>query len=328
MNLVENAWDGSNEDSSNSDNSQNKEDQVVMLIIGKSGSGKSYLTRSLMAQFNPDKRPIFVVNDRTRNKEYTKVEWGRVKDLHDCGLIIEDAINITNKELEIIKEATNWMNNHKKLNPLAIISHSLMRTRMYGILPYISLIYISAVKSSIVSLRNLLHYYSFEPAEKKTYVDMLLKCNEPYSHMLLNVETRSIVMTRVESSVRNAEERQKQLAERELVDAPLRRFSAAQEQARKYLGKIRVNSDYAIVLFDLIFPVLPHHRYNERDMTVQLVRGGQPITINLIDYLSSLVSESEEDLDYESVQFHKYLTRKKKLNLPKTLVVNRKFWKF
>jgi hypothetical protein len=102
----------------------------------------------------------------------------------------------------------------------------------------------------------------------------------------------------------------------------------AMNSAKKYLSKMRNNSEYALVLFEHILPVLPldEELFNPKALTMTLFKDGREITVSIIDYLAALVDEGQTEPDYYMLQFHRYLKRKRKLHLPKTYILNRNFW--
>jgi hypothetical protein len=301
-------------------------DMVSILIIGKSGSGKSYLTKSLMEKFAPKDLPIYVVNDRSRNPAFKSIGWERLGGLKDCGLVVEDLISAKPAQFVQLQELLNYQSHHNRVSPIIAICHSLLRNNIYGLVPYFSFIYVSAVNSSIVSFKNLLNYYNFDKEDQKRYMEQFLACNEQFSHFMLDVENRSLTLTRAEESVRTEDERQKRVEKQRLLEEPRRRREAAQASAKKYLEKMRRNSDYAMILFDLIYPALPENRFNDKDLTVTLMKRGNEEIVSIIDYIYALVDESGEEPDYSIYQLHRYLRHKRNLHLPKTYVLNRKLW--
>jgi ABC-type dipeptide/oligopeptide/nickel transport system ATPase component len=301
-------------------------EMLSILIIGKSGSGKSYLTKSLMEKFAPKDMPIYVVNDRSRKPMFKSVDWDRVGELRDCALVAEDLISAKPSQFVKLQELLNYQSHHNRVSPIIAICHSLLRNNIYGLLPYFSFVYVSAVKSSIVSFKNLLNYYNFDKEEQGIYMTQFLSCNEQFSHFMLDVENRCLTLTRAEESVRNEDERRERMEQQRLIEEPARKQRAAQASAKKYLEKMRRNSDYAIILFDLIYPVLPESRFNDKDLTVTLLKRGNEEVISIIDYIYALVDESGEEPDYSIYQLHRYLRHKRNLHLPKTYVLNRKLW--
>jgi len=88
------------------------EQQLAIMLIGRSGSGKSVLAHKLTKNLT---RPVVVVNDKTENKNIKRVEWGELASLQKTCLIIEDLISMEKKEVEAVKKILNFSNHHLKV---------------------------------------------------------------------------------------------------------------------------------------------------------------------------------------------------------------------
>jgi ABC-type glutathione transport system ATPase component len=89
------------------------EPQLTLCIIGRSGSGKSFLINKLTKDL---RRPVVVLNDHTQNPLYKKVEWTEVSTLHETCCIVEDIVAIDKKQIGILKKLLNVANHHQKVN--------------------------------------------------------------------------------------------------------------------------------------------------------------------------------------------------------------------
>jgi adenylate kinase family enzyme len=90
-------------------NRKMSEQQLAIMIIGRSGSGKSVLAHKLTKDLT---RPVVVVNDKTENNKIKRVEWNELLTLKKTCLIIEDLISMSTKELEAVKNILNFSNHH------------------------------------------------------------------------------------------------------------------------------------------------------------------------------------------------------------------------
>jgi ABC-type dipeptide/oligopeptide/nickel transport system ATPase component len=89
-----------------------KEQQLTVMIVGRSGSGKSYLAKNLVKDL---KRPVRVLNDRSQTSEFDKVDWAGATALQSTCLIVEDLLTIDRRQEAILKTLLNWSNNHSKV---------------------------------------------------------------------------------------------------------------------------------------------------------------------------------------------------------------------
>lgn len=320
------SWGEASSSGSESEEDLDVSKQVAILIIGRSGSGKTYLTKSLIDQFKQEGKPTYVVNDRTNDNTFRKIDWERLNSLSDCALVFEDVIACRQSQFVLLQEMLNFRSHHARVTPIIVIAHALLRNNIHGLLPYFNFIYIAAVKTNVTSFRKLLTTYAFDKEEQNKYLSQFLAANEQFTFFMFDIEKRKIRLTRAEDSVRREEENARLLKiERELAE-PRRIKETAFASAKKYLSKMRENSDYAIILFELIYPFLPLERLDPDHLTVSLLKEGNPVTVSVIDYISALLDQRQTEPDYYILQFHRYLKRKRRLHLPKTYILNRHFW--
>jgi ABC-type glutathione transport system ATPase component len=88
------------------------EPQVTVCVIGRSGSGKSFLISKLTRNL---RRPIVVVNDHTQNPTFKKVEWEAASSLSETCCVVEDIISIDKRQIAILKKLLNVANHHQKV---------------------------------------------------------------------------------------------------------------------------------------------------------------------------------------------------------------------
>jgi adenylate kinase family enzyme len=88
------------------------EQQLAIMLIGRSGSGKSVLAHKLTKNLT---RPVVVVNDKTDNPHVKRVDWNELAGLKKTCLIIEDLISMSKQELEAVKKILNFSNHHSKV---------------------------------------------------------------------------------------------------------------------------------------------------------------------------------------------------------------------
>jgi ABC-type oligopeptide transport system ATPase subunit len=324
----EESTSSSSQDSSSSDASQllPVRDLLSILIVGKSCSGKTFLTKSLMDRFVPKKGRIYVVNDRSRRPPYKKIGWNKLNRVRNCAVVVEDLISARPTEFELLQRLLNKRMHHNRVSPVVVICHSLLRNNVYGLVPYFSLIYLSAVQSNIASFKRLLSYY-FEKSEHDALLEKFTKCRERYAHFMFDVEAHTITLTRAEDHVIDEEEQRRLDAKKRKLEAPLIKQMEAQESAKKYLSKMPYNGSLALNLFDLIYPHLPEDNFNRRDLTVSVFSRGAETVVSIIDYIHALLDNygEEEEEDPDIMKFHKYLRTKKRMTLPKTYILNKAY---
>ena len=71
---------------------------LFLLIIGKSKTGKSNLVRNLLQQYQEFDKVVYMLNDRSKNCPYTKIQWHQLQEISNCALVVEDVMTATNKQ--------------------------------------------------------------------------------------------------------------------------------------------------------------------------------------------------------------------------------------
>jgi ABC-type Mn2+/Zn2+ transport system ATPase subunit len=116
---------------------------TCILIVGHSGAGKSTLCNTLLAQFSHQK-PIYYLNDRSRDPTRLQVAWNKVAELENCCLVVEDLIGTTSAQFKALQELLNYSCHHKFANPIIVITHSILKNNVFGLISFFSHLYVCA----------------------------------------------------------------------------------------------------------------------------------------------------------------------------------------
>ena len=92
--------------------------QRAFLIIGRSGSGKSFLVNKLVKKF---RNKFVVVNDATGKSCFNSVDFSETSKLAKVGVIFEDLIDISKKQIGIIKKCLNYANHHRQVSKIKLL---------------------------------------------------------------------------------------------------------------------------------------------------------------------------------------------------------------
>jgi hypothetical protein len=305
----DNSWDLEEEGNQSED-----EDLMCMLIIGQSKSGKSYMTKSLLQQFAKPDRPIYIVNETNSNCPYKKIDWPDALKLRNAAVVFEDLIACGRKQFQIIQHMLNRRAHHDKCNPIICICHSLHNNNVYGLLPYVQFIFVAALISSMDSFKTLLSRYGYSKEQQSYYIQLLRSSpSKKYNHFLFDVNRGTIKLTTA-----GDQEKFDRESEQSLIVNP-------ESSAQKFMGHLE-GSINKLRLFDIILPSISKRKLDPKNLTVRLKRKNSKsyVCISLIDYISAL-TEKDFFPDNKLLKFHKYLTSKKKITLPKTYVKNGMF---
>lgn len=89
-----------------------KERQQTILVVGRSGSGKSFLIKRIAKNL---KRDVVVLNDNTLEPDFNRIDWADLPLLVGKCLVVEDLIGIDRHQVAILKRLLNWSNHHAQV---------------------------------------------------------------------------------------------------------------------------------------------------------------------------------------------------------------------
>jgi ABC-type cobalamin/Fe3+-siderophores transport system ATPase subunit len=309
-------------------------EHTTCLVLGRSGTGKSTLVKSILAEFSEFGKPIYILNDHSRKSKYIHINWNQVKELNHCSLVIEDIIQATPAQFRILCEILSVKVHHDRLSPTIAISHALMRQNLYGLLSYFTRIYITGYRANLRSFTKVLQYFGFQDDAVREHVRNFLACTEPFTHFLVNVERFTVEKVKFPFTPESEEsadhlkriKKNKNGSKRSTMTA---RDSIAMAKADRYLSVLK-NHKEAKAIFELLWCKLNKKLIDPNTLEITLPqKSGGKLVISLIEYIASL-TQDEEDKDVpaskETLKFHKYCRSVHSIRLPNHYVLNRAFW--
>ena len=311
-----------------SENGDSKPPPSTFLLLGRSTTGKSYLCKYLVNAFADPSRPVYTLNDRTSTCPYVKISVEQAKVISNCSVVAEDIISATRPLFEVLQLILNYKGHHDSISPCILISHSIYKNSIYSLLPFMRKIYLSAVRSSLNSLKAILNFFDFDATEKIQIKKALLSCTQKFCFLSFDVDKR-------EWSVVKAEKRkgikvlQDNVAGEEKGSAPEAELeSRIRVNAAKYLNVLE-KRDVANQIFNMIFACLPLEKVNPQDLSLKLTMKGRHVRISLVDYCAQLTNANEDEemeieLERVLLKFHRYLKRRG-IFLPNCYIFNTRF---
>jgi energy-coupling factor transporter ATP-binding protein EcfA2 len=279
-------------------NKKTKRKQETVIICGRSGSGKSSLTKKLTKGIGA---PVHIINDRTNSTGFKSTGWEDACKLKNACLIFEDVIGATKTEFKILQNCLAFSNNHLNLTPIYILVHSLLNNGVHGLLSYVTHVIITAVKANVSSLNVALQYFRFDKAERAEFLSRFLRVAEPFGHFVLDIEKRSLVYVGPNSTAG----KQTPTLEGSMTDS-----SSSSQSANRFLSLLP-ESGKALAIYDLIRPKLKEANLDAEDLTITLksARLGKRVRISLIDYIFALTTPDAE-VSKEISLLHRYISAK------------------
>ena len=95
----------------------------VVLILGRSQSGKSYLSNFILSKYQG---PVYVLNclqpEEVVNSKFQPIAWETAeKTLKNCAVLCEDLITLTQANFETLKFLTCYANHHRLVDPAIFV---------------------------------------------------------------------------------------------------------------------------------------------------------------------------------------------------------------
>ena len=274
------------------------------LIIGRSGSGKSFYVKSILRNIKKTEKKtkkIYTIN--VNSKEYTDefsstitpISLDQIKKIAKKSyVIVEDVISMKNAENEQLRKLINYYCHHSFLK-IFIITHNIHKNGIYSLLSFVHYIVFTGTKSNLPILRLTLAYFKLESkdfehliAEFKSKTEIKTLKEQHYfifdsKHMTFysfkddiytNLTLENLTL---QNKIDNKEKYQD-------------RFGTFVEDFEE---KVKANA-----IFSIIINCLPEHLIRLHDMTFsfQSVTFGCVTKIkrvSLVDYISCLLSETE-----------------------------------
>jgi hypothetical protein len=287
----------------------------VCLIVGKSESGKTTLAKRLLEGVPG---PVRVVNDKTGHFEaatatpggekFQSASWEELAKLKNCAVLVEDLIGTTPAEFAALQHLVSYKCHHDSVSPAVLVTHSIQKNNLQGILNYLTHVYFTASKCNVKSLRVVLDDYDLDKRQKESFRRDFRANAEPYGHFCLDVERGTFERVRSPSETAAT-------TTRRLPEVP--RISPA-----RYLEHTK-NPEKALLVFDIVNSRLPQSALGD-EYTVKLESKllGHPVTVSLIDYADCATDVSKTP-SKELCSFHRYVSSI--AHLPSCLVDNKKF---
>lgn len=152
-----------------------------VLIIGRSGTGKSSLLKQLVQRL-PKAKHLYLINVKADEREaYEKIHAGGPEKVRSVALsnlraisgrsmvIVEDIISMKEKEQTSLREAVNYTAHHKKCK-LFCVTHTVFKTGIYSLMPLFHYIVFTSSPANGPILRQTFAQFGLPKQESENIV--------------------------------------------------------------------------------------------------------------------------------------------------------------
>lgn len=300
----------------------------MILVVGASFSGKSTIARKLLRESG---RVAYVVNGPAVESEagFRRIDYEDCEALRNCGLLFEDQIGTDEAQFRTILRQVNWGAHHSGVTPCIIISHSILNTRAYRLMPYCTQIVVTLAKTGIKSLLSVLDYFSVDKEQREDYKQQFLSAEGDYGSFVFDPRHRTFELGPPKMGKPSS-------SDAAMNKSGLRGVAATSTSSAKsstvpisrYLEIIQPESrrKVAQLLFDLIYPAMPAdvRSGGYYTLTLQSKKTGKDVVVSMIDYVDCLTQEKKH-ASGQLLGVHAYVVKKAGVHIPRCLVLNRQF---
>ena len=284
----------------------------IYLLIGPSSSGKTNLAKQIT---DSHKQKTLAVNDRDGDSPFNeKLPWTELENLKDSAVVVEDLISLSKQQLDQLKYLLNYKGHHDNVNPIVLITHSIVANGMSQLLPYITRLIFSASPNCLSSIKRALSYYGFSKEEIDEHLVKFKDRLRPFLFFELGIISRDFSVFSLGGAKMKPENENEN-------ESDWKRIASETSQN---LFRHLLDPPMAQTIFDMLIPHIKEKSFNHHDLSVAMVskKSKRLLKISLVDYIDSLIDNTKipsKDL----LSFHFYM--KKRVLIPESFIKNKKY---
>lgn len=149
------------------------------LIIGRSGTGKSSLLKSLVTRL-PTWRHLYLLNVRADEKvsyeknhpggprKVSSIDWNGLEGIKpSSSVIVEDIIATNEKQQKHLRQAVNYTAHHKRCR-LYLVTHTVYKTGMFSFMPLFTYVVFTNCQANNQIIRQTMSQFCVPKGEIET----------------------------------------------------------------------------------------------------------------------------------------------------------------
>lgn len=294
------------------------------LIIGRSGSGKTFYVKKILEKLKKQKNKIYTIN--VQNNDYNNIVKSKIISIDfatineikpNSYVIVEDIISLSTKQNTQLRYLLNYSCHHKCLK-IFVITHSIYKNGVYSLLSFFNYIVFTGLKSNLPILRFTLNYFKLEKEELTKIIKQfeMLALQNQHNYFVFDTKMLSFNLE-AKNTYQNVIEELPNKVDSS-ANASITDF---QERFEKFINdfdeKVKANAIFSIIINCLPLKLLRLH-----DLTFSFIsiKSSKHIRISLVDYISCLLSEIEK-ITPEIFCLHRYL--KQSCCIPRIFIKNK-----
>jgi len=302
-----------------------------ILLIGATGSGKTYLAQSLCAanglktylldtrkedknsSSESESDVIEDDDDLALTKSFKKTGWKGLKRIKNANLVVEDIIRCNQVQRETLQRILNWNCRHRKIKICILNAHQITSNGLFACMENLGeIIIMTKYKSAVKSLRRVAQEFNFSKAEIGEMASKFLADSREFGYWVINLNRHEFFRDGGDLSPppsKNASSLQQQ-QQQEQHDSEEKDISQHLRTAKELLPLFSPSGEKAMAVVKFILQRIDINTVAASDLTVTAkMPDKMKRTISLLDYVVATQTVGEQP-SRELMLFHVYLKRR------------------
>ena len=307
-----------------------------VLFLGGSGSGKTYGLKTLVRQLLLQKKKSILYSINVKDSEYTKefskrhcpIQFNKINTIkRGSVVVIEDIIDLKNKEEVALRQLLNWHAHHKSLKVFCV-SHNIFKTKLYTTVAHFNYVVFTSSLGNLFVIGKCLAYFQLEPE----IIDTLMQKIKWFKgtkgvYFYLQTSTRNFSVTN--NLVNCNSSKILALGDAQISEkAEKEKKKLALQQRFELFFKGQKRAHQAGAVFSIINECVDSSLIVLTDLTLKFktIKGVRK-NVSLVDYVNSLLTEKTINQDQEEKKeylvCHRFIQAH--CNIPKIFLLNKNF---
>jgi len=283
---------------------------LFQITHTRAGTGKSTLIKEIVLKTCSGRKKktgynLYLINVDGKDSASFKKNFPKVKNIsfeelpsvaNKSCIVVEDIINISKKDEQLLRTAINYQAHHKTQKILCA-SHAIYKTQVYSLLGFFNYIIFTSSVANVPTIRNVLNYFKIEKSQINDWLNLYKEfgngkhgiyfyfdCEKMtfgyskktlFKHKkILGIVGSNSTTNENETSLTKQNERAKKL----------------QEIFNKFVENLPQKNE-AISVFSIIANCVDSHYIRSQDLTITfMTKKGEKKPISLVDYVISILS--------------------------------------
>ena len=305
-------------------------DYGCVLLLGGSGTGKTYGLREILANLQSVKPRPLVYTINAKDSEYVSVAkkkpqvctFDSIKNIKPNSIVvIEDIITLSTKDEIALRQLLNYYSHHHKLKVFCV-SHNIFKTKLYNTISYFHFVVFTSSLGNLNLIKNTFGYFQLEPIVVQNW------CRKfKFFAAKKGVYCYFDVTERIFYATNNIAKKEaaKQLGTADSDDSKPDSITQKQNLQSRFdlFFKGRPSGAQASAVFSILINCVNTEHVRSHDLTLGFASASGVKRVSLVDYVDALLNNRQKIPDKNLQTVHNYISSHCKI--PEIFMLNKHF---